>query len=152
MNALKPYLPSLGMILAAVLQALYAALDDGKVSSQELLTLFIALLGAVTLYIVPKVQGATWLKPLVAGLTAAGVAGQTAYADGHLSAQDYVTVLIQLLVGFGIVLGTNRHVPETPGAPVYVGEHREAGQTNIISVVLGVLLVVILVLLILRLL
>lgn len=117
-NTIKQYLPSLGMVFAAVLQALYTSLQDNRLSITEVLVLFYALTGAVTLYIVPRAQNAQWLKPVVAAATAALVAGQSALGDGVMSAQDWVTIAIQVLVGLGIVVATNKQVPVTPADSV----------------------------------
>ena len=113
-NNIKQYLPVFGMLLAAVLQALYTAVGDNRLTMVEVLTLFLALTGAVTTYVVPRLESATWLKPVTAGATAAGVAAVAGLSDGALSAQDWVTVGIQLLVGFGVVFATNKEVPVTP--------------------------------------
>lgn len=111
---IKQYLPVFGMLFAAVLQALYTAVGDNRLTTVEVLTLFLALTGAVTTYVVPRLESATWLKPVTAGATAAGVAAVAGLSDGALSAQDWVTVGIQLLVGFGVVFATNKEVPVTP--------------------------------------
>jgi hypothetical protein len=46
------------------------------------------------------------------------VAAQSALGDGAISAQDWVTIGIQVLVGFGIVAATNKQVPVTPADSV----------------------------------
>lgn len=118
MSTIKQYLPTLGMVLAAVLQALYTSLQDNRLSISEVLVLFYALTGAITLYVVPKAESATWLKPAIAAVTAGIVALQTALGDGVLSAQDWVQIAIQIFVGLGIVAVTNKEVPVTPSNTV----------------------------------
>ena len=114
MKALKQYLPVLGMILAVVLQALWIAFQDGRLSLTEFLTVAIALVGAITTYVVPRLQGALWLKTALAGITAVLVFLVSAVVDGSISPQEWIQTAIQLLAGLGIVAATNKHVPVTP--------------------------------------
>lgn len=112
MKNLKPYLPSLGMVAVVVLQALYAAYTDGALTTVELLNVVIALLGAVALYIVPNVQGAGWLKPLTAALTAALLVVVNGLTDVGMTPQLWIMAVIQFFGGLGIVIGTNRYAPK----------------------------------------
>lgn len=114
MKALKQYLPLFGMVLAVVLQALYTSIQDGALSLTEFLTIAIALTGAIATYVVPRLEGATWLKPLTAGVTAALVFLISALVDGTISAQEWTMCAIQVLAGLGIVAVTNSNVPITP--------------------------------------
>ena len=114
MKAVKQYLPVLGMVLAVILNALYVAFQDGRLSLTEFLSIAIALAGAITTYVVPRLQNAQWLKTLCAGVTAALVFAVSALVDGSISGQEWVMVLIQLLAGLGIVAATSKHVPITP--------------------------------------
>lgn len=122
MKALKQYLPVLGMVLATVLGALYVAVQDNTLSLSEILALAISLCGALTTYVVPRLETMQWLKVAVAGVTAALVFAVSALADGSISMSEWVQVGIQLLAGLGIVAMTNSNVPvtanRTPGGPV----------------------------------
>ena len=121
MNKLKQYLPLFGMVLAVVLQALYVALQDNRLSLAEGLAFAITLCGAITTYVVPRLASLTWLKPATAAVTAALVFLTSAIADG-ISPQDWIMTAIQALVGLGVVAATNKHVPVTPAnGPVPVG-------------------------------
>ena len=115
MRYIKPYLPSLGMVLATVLGALYAAFADNTLSLTEFLTLVISLVGAITTYIVPRLPQAPWLKTLLAGVTAALVFAVAALVDGEISSQEWVMVFIQLLAGLGIVAATSKNAPIAGG-------------------------------------
>jgi hypothetical protein len=117
MKALKQYLPSLGMVLATVLGALYVAVGDNRLTLTEALTLAVSLCGAITTYIVPRLETVQWLKIAVSGVTAALVFAIAALADGSISMADWVQVGIQLLAGLGIVAMTNQHVPVTETIP-----------------------------------
>lgn len=112
-NPIKEYLPVLGMLLATVLQVLYVALQDNVVTGVEALNLFIALVGAVTLYVVPRFPGVLWLKPVVAAITAALMVFADAMLSVGISPQTWVMAGIQFLVGLGIVAATNKNVPLT---------------------------------------
>lgn len=112
MRALKQYLPVFGMVLAVVLQALYVAFQDGRLSLSEFLTLAVALAGAIATYVVPRLPSVNWLKPATAGVTAALVFLVSTVSDG-ISPQDWIMTVIQLLAGLGIVAATNKHVPLT---------------------------------------
>lgn len=122
MKALKQYLPVLGMVLATVLGALYVAVQDNVLTLSEILALAISLCGALTTYVVPRLETMQWLKVAVAGVTAALVFAVSALADGSISMSEWVQVGIQLLAGLGIVAMTNSNVPvtanRTPGGPV----------------------------------
>lgn len=114
MKALKQYLPALGMVLATVLGVLWAAVADNQLSLTEFLTIVISLVGALTTYVVPRLESALWLKTALAGVTAALVFAVSALVDGVVTPQEWVMVLIQLLAGLGIVAVTNKNVPVTP--------------------------------------
>lgn len=114
MKVLKQYLPALGMVLATILGTLYAAVADNSLSLTEFLTIIISLVGALTTYVVPRLESALWLKTALAGLTAALVFAVSAVVDGVISPQEWVMVGIQLLAGLGIVAATNKNVPVTP--------------------------------------
>lgn len=114
MKALKQYLPVLGMVLATVLGTLYTAVADSRLDLTEALTLAISLCGALTTYVVPRLQSAMWLKLAVSGVTAALVFAVSALVDGAISPQEWVMIVIQLLAGLGIVAATNKYVPVTP--------------------------------------
>ena len=114
MKALKQYLPVLGMVLATVLGTLYSAVADNVLSLTEFLTIAISLVGALTTYVVPRLQTMPWLKVLLAGVTAALVFAVSALVDGSISSQEWVMIFIQLLAGLGIVAVTNKNVPVTP--------------------------------------
>lgn len=114
MKVLKQYLPALGMVLATILGTLYASVADNSLSLTEFLTIIISLVGALTTYVVPRLESALWLKTALAGLTAALVFAVSAVVDGVISPQEWVMVGIQLLAGLGIVAATNKNVPVTP--------------------------------------
>lgn len=111
MTSIKQYLPILGMVLAAVLNVLYLALQDGALSAVEILNLVIALCGAIVLYVVPRFPGLTWLKPLTAAVTAAVMVLIDAIQGGGITQSTWVMAAIQFLVGLGIVAATNSNVP-----------------------------------------
>lgn len=113
MKNLRQYLPVFGMVLAVVLNALYVATQDGRLSLTEALTLVVALAGAIVTYVVPRFPNAQWLKTICAGVTAAVIFLVSALVDGSVSAQEWVMFLIQLLAGLGIVAATNKQVPFT---------------------------------------
>lgn len=111
MKALRPYLPSLGMVLAATLAALWTAASDDKITATEGFMVASAMLGALTVYIVPRMTSVGWLKPVVAAATAGVSALGAAFISDGVSMQEAFTIAIQVLAGFGIVLGTNKYVP-----------------------------------------
>lgn len=114
-GTLKIYGPVLGMVLAVVLQALWQALSDNRLSVEEILTLVLGLSGAVATYVVPRFPSLEWLKPLTAAVTA-GLVFLVSALEAGVSRQEWVMVGIQVLVGLGIVTLTNGSVPLTPTA------------------------------------
>jgi hypothetical protein len=116
-SPIKQYLPVLGMVLAAVLNVLYVAYADNTITLYEGLNLILAVLGAVTLYVVPRAPGVLWLKPAVAAATAALMVVVDAVASSGINSQTWIMAGIQALVGLGIVAATNKNVPLTQPLP-----------------------------------
>lgn len=125
--ALKQYLPVLGMVLAAVLQTFMVAATDGKLSLTDFLTVAIAFLGALTTYVVPRLERFPWLKPVVAALTAALVFLVSALVDDHISVDEWMNTVVQLIAGLGIVAVGNKHVPVTPDVAPTEAEYTGPG-------------------------
>jgi hypothetical protein len=112
-QGIKQYLPVLGMVLATFLSTFYIALGDNTIDASEWFMVATAGCGAASTYVVPRFVELTWLKPLVAGITAALSAAGAAFITSGISAQEWVVVGIQLLGGLGVVL-SNSQVPLTP--------------------------------------
>lgn len=116
MRVLKQYLPALGMVLATVLGSFYVALQDNTINASEWFMVGSSGLGAVTVYIVPRVHEFPLLKTIVAGLTLAFSAAGAAFITDGISGQEWVLIVLQLLAGLGVV-ATGKQVPLTPDQP-----------------------------------
>ncbi len=112
---LKAYAPSLGMILAAVLSYLAAALTDNVLTTAELGTACITALSALLVYVVPRLPGVLWLKPAISAALVL-VNGIMAALTNGISGSEWVLIGLQVLGSLG-VLATNRHVPVTKPQP-----------------------------------
>ena len=102
MSTVKPFGPLVAAILSVVLQAVLVALPGG-VTAAEVVTIVLALAGAVTTYVIPSVSGQwPWAKTVVAALTASLVTLSDALGSGGgFDAQTILTAVIALLVGLG---------------------------------------------------
>lgn len=109
-GVVRPYLPALGSVVMVLLAALAAALTDGQIYISEVVALVVAGLGAVLTYVVPNVQGVTWLKPAVTAAAAAFNALQGYLTDG-LTSQEITLVLIAGLGSVVAVSATNKYAP-----------------------------------------
>lgn len=114
-GAVRQYLPSIGMTVAAVLSYLAAALTDNVLTTAELGTACITALSALLVYIVPKVPGALWLKPAIGGALVV-VNGIMAALTNGISGSEWVLIALQLLGALGVA-ATNQHVPVTTSSP-----------------------------------
>ena len=109
MERIKEYLPSIGMAIAAVLSVFVASTSDNRLTSDEIGNLLLAALGAVLVYIVPRLPGAKWLKPAVGATTAALQAALSMWVDG-ITANEWAQIILTAL-GFLGILATNKQVP-----------------------------------------
>lgn len=121
-NPIKQYLPVLLTVLVVVLQALYSALTDNRLTPVEILNVVLAVTAAITVYVLPVLPNLTWLKPIVSAVAAAVMVFISALAMGDgagISAQTWVQAGVQLILGSGLVLLTQKNVPVTvPGEVV----------------------------------
>ena len=115
MERIKEYLPSIGMVAAAVAAVFVTAATDGRLTADEIGNLVLATLGAVLTYIVPRFQSVGWLKPLVAVLTAVAQYVLSVLNDG-ISMSEWGMIVLTALGALG-VLATNRNVPVYQGQP-----------------------------------
>lgn len=112
-NAIKQYLPSLGLVLVTVLSAGYTALQDNRIDASEVFMLLTTFCTAVGTYIVPRAAGARWLKPAVAALGALVNTLGAAFITDGISGQEWVLIVLSVLGALGVI-GTNGQVPLTP--------------------------------------
>jgi hypothetical protein len=115
MDQVKQYLPVLLTVLAAVGSLFATAAADNILTLDEQGNLLLALLGAIALYVVPRLSTLTWLKPLVAGLTAALQFAISVWGDG-VSMTEWTQIALTFLGGLGVLL-TNKFVPLTQPNP-----------------------------------
>ena len=108
---LKELLPFLGLVLAVVLSYLTTALTDNRVNTEELLNLGIVLTNALTVYILPRLEGVLWLKPATA-VTLALLQALTSYLTDGISASEWPLLGLAALGALGVVV-TNKQVPLT---------------------------------------
>jgi len=111
MQELKQYLPSLGLVIAAALSFMATALGDNTLTLGEALNLGIVILTGVATYIVPRLEGAEWLKPATAGGLAALQALVSLLTDG-ITAAEWMLIGLAVLGALGVAV-TNKHVPVT---------------------------------------
>jgi len=111
MKKIKELLPALGLVVASVAGALAAVLTDNQITTPELLGLTLLVLAGFTTYIVPRVEGVTWLKPAIAAAFA-GVEALGAVLSDGISGSEWVLVGAAV-VGAVNVAVTNRLVPIT---------------------------------------
>lgn len=110
--ALKQYLPVFGLAVVALLQALYASLDDNAINGQEFLTVAAAFLAALLTYVVPRLPGQLqWLKTAITAVLAVVTTLTLLVPDG-VSAQDVVTIVLAALGALGVAV-TTKYVPVT---------------------------------------
>ncbi len=111
-DAIKQYIPVLGMVAAALLGAFYIALGDNVIEPSEWFMIVTQVLGSFTVYVVPRLTTFTWLKPLIAGLTVAVSSAGAAFITEGINAQEWFSIGIALLGGLGVVV-SNKQVPLT---------------------------------------
>lgn len=115
MDQIKQYFPVLATVLAAVASVFVSAATDNVITQDEWGNIILALLGALTLYVVPVLTTLAWLKPLVTGLTAAAQFAFSIWGDG-ISLNEWVQIGLTFLGGLGVLL-TNKFVPVTQPGP-----------------------------------
>ncbi|GGL27772.1 hypothetical protein H9L10_03480 [Phycicoccus endophyticus] len=99
LQKIKPFLPVIAMVVAAVLQALVAVWSDG-ITLAEGLVVVVAFGGALTTYLVPSISGvAPWAKTVVAAFTAGAVVLADAAAAGGLDGAVVMTAAVAVLFG-----------------------------------------------------
>lgn len=111
---LQRYLPALSMVLVTVLASFAQALADNTVTAVEMVQLLILGVGAVTTYIVPRLQDATLAKPVVAFLFAGLTALYGLLNQGEsMTLANWIVVALAAFGAIGVTV-TNRYVPITP--------------------------------------
>lgn len=110
-EGLKPYLPSLGMALAAVVGVFVTAATDNVLTGDEIGNLLLAGLGAFLTYVVPRLRSARWLKPATAALIAGLQFAVSVWADG-VSMSEWGMIVLTILGALGVA-ATNKYVPVT---------------------------------------
>lgn len=110
--ALKQYLPLFALVVAAVLSGLATALTDNRVDNAELLSLFILGVNALATYVVPRVEGLPWLKPVVSALLV-GLQALFSYLTDGVTGQEWVLVALAALGAVGVA-ATNKQAPLHP--------------------------------------
>lgn len=119
MTALKPYLPVLVMVFTATLQAVQVALEDSQLNTAEVLTVTMAVLGAVLTYVIPRVPQFPWAKTVVSAISAGVlVLLNAAQVGSDFTPSLWLNVAIQLVVGLGGVALTEKQAPLN-----YIPEH-----------------------------
>ena len=111
--ALKQYLPTIALIVASVLSVFVTASSDNILSGTEIGNLFLALLAAVMLYLVPKLPGAVGYL-LKTGITAATAILQAAlsFSSNGITMNEWAQVGLTALAALGVVAST-KFVPTT---------------------------------------
>lgn len=106
---LTRYTKAVVAIVAAVLVVLGAALTDDTVSQLELVQIAIALVTAVSVYLVPNLDAGTrrYAKGGVAFLGAGLAALVTVLSDG-VTYSEWVTVALAAIGAVGVVILPNR--------------------------------------------
>jgi hypothetical protein len=118
MERIKEYLPSIAMAVAAVVGVFVTASTDGHLTADEVGNLFLATLGAVLTYIVPRFPTVRWLKPAIAVATGVAQYVLSVLNDG-ISMSEWGMIVLTALGALGVA-ATNRNVP------LYRPELREA--------------------------
>jgi hypothetical protein len=116
MEQIKQYFPILATVLVAVASLFVTAASDNVITQDEFGNLILALLGAVGLYVVPRLVNLRWLKPLVTGLTGAAQFAFSVWGDG-ITMSEWVQIGLTFLGGVGVLL-TNKYVPLTRPEPL----------------------------------
>ena len=115
------YAKAIAFIVAAALAALIAPITDGVLTPLELVTVCIAVVTAVGVYLVPNLPTGvgSYLKGIVAfigaGLSALAVVLGTVNGWSGVSLSDWLTVIMACLGGIGVVIVPNE-APHVPGA------------------------------------
>lgn len=124
------YSKSIVMVAAAGLAIFTSANTDGNVSPAELVTIIIAILGAIPVYFIPNLPTgvAKYAKAFVAfGLAAAQAVVlivATSQDWSGVTSNDWLTVLLAGLaaIGLAIIPNTKPAVAEEPVAPEAIGQ------------------------------
>jgi hypothetical protein len=111
--ALKQYLPTIGLIIATVASVFVTSASDNVLTGTEIGNLFLALLGAVARYLVPRLPGKVGyaLKPVITFATAA-LQAALSYTSNGISMSEWAMVALTALAALGVV-ATNKYVPTT---------------------------------------
>ena len=121
---LKQYLPVIALVVASLLSALQAASSDNVITGTELVNLIVATLGAIVLYVVPRLPGRVGyvLKTIVVFLIAALQALVSVMSDG-VTLNEWTMIGLTALAAIGVAAST-KYVPET--VPVQANAKAEA--------------------------
>lgn len=112
------YTKSIVMVLAAGLGIFIAANSDGVVTPLEYTNIFIAIAGAVLVYILPNLSSgpAKYTKTIVAFATAAAQAAAVIVAHSAdwsgVTSNDWLSILLAGLAAIGLYI-----LPNTTAAP-----------------------------------
>lgn len=112
-SVLRQYFPIIGLVLASVVSVFVTAATDNVITSTELGNLVLALLGAVLLYVVPRLHGGLgfWLKTIITLLTAAMQAWLSFLSNG-ITMAEWGQILLTAFAAVGVA-ATTKFVPVT---------------------------------------
>lgn len=110
---LKQYLPTIAVIVASVLSVFVTAATDNVLTGTEVGNLFLATLGGVLIYLVPKLPGSVGYM-LKTGVTVAIAIVQAvlSFSSNGISLSEYGQIGLTALAALGVV-ATTKFVPTT---------------------------------------
>lgn len=111
-SVLRQYFPILGLVLASVISVFVTASTDNVITATELGNIVLALLGAVALYVVPRLPGSAgyYTKTAITVLTAVAQGVLSFMSDG-ITMNEWAQVALTVLAAVGVV-ATTKFVPE----------------------------------------
>jgi hypothetical protein len=107
------YAKAIASIIVAAVTVLATALTDNLVTQDEVVTVGIAGVTAVGVYLVPNLESTSiggYLKGIVAFLGAALVALQSAMTDGGVATSEWLMILVMGLGAVGVVIVPNQEI------------------------------------------
>jgi hypothetical protein len=116
-SVLRQYFPILGLVLASVISVFVTASTDNIITATELGNIVLALLGAIALYVVPRLPGSAgyYTKTAITVLTAIAQGVLSFMSDG-ITMNEWAQVALTVFAAVGVV-ATTKFVPETEPVP-----------------------------------
>ena len=121
-SVVRQYFPILGLVLASVISVFVTASTDNVITGTELGNLVLALLGAIGLYVVPRLAGSAgyYTKTAITVLTALAQ-GILSFMSNGISANEWAQIALTVFAAVGVV-ATTKFVPVMePVAKAQVG-------------------------------